>query len=194
MQYKKEDNSIKKEDNSIKIEITKKDYEDFYNKNLDGLKEKIIIQYKKSFYNLIEEKINSDTPDFDWLVSLYVEIKERLVYFLKKESNLRIEIEENLDVELFSQMLRNNAFDGKDLYQLINYTFEKFLQLGSPVRDPDVKKMREELFSLMGENATFGKIVSLYLKNAHICLETFYDDMGKAPEVLKKLFETVNNK
>jgi len=174
------------------IVVTKEDYEQFFKNNLDGLKKKIITEYKKSFYDLIEEKTCSDKPDFDWLIELYSEIREKLIYFLKKGSPLRIEIEESFDIELFSQMIKNNAFKANDLYNLINYTFEKFLQLGSPARDKEVKKMRDELFLLMKNNATFGNIVSNYLKYSHICLENFYEDMGKAPDVFKKLFNEVN--
>ena len=38
---------------------------------------------KKAFYDLIEEKTNQNPPDYDWLVRLYAEIKERLLYYLK---------------------------------------------------------------------------------------------------------------
>lgn len=190
MQKEAENNN---NDNKYNIEVTKEDYEQFFKNNLDGLKNKIITQYKKSFYDLIEEKTCSDTPDYDWLVELYSEIREKLIYFLKKDSPLRKEIEESFDVELFSQMIKNNAFKANDLYNLINYTFEKFLQLGSPARDKNVKKMRDDLFSLMKDNATFGKIVSNYLKYTHMCLENFYEDMGKAPDILNSLLNKVKN-
>lgn len=190
MQKEAENNNNEKKFN---IEVTKEDYEQFFKNNLDGLKNKIITQYKKSFYDLIEEKTCSDTPDYDWLVELYSEIREKLIYFLKKDSPLRKEIEESFDVELFSQMIKNNAFKANDLYNLINYTFEKFLQLGSPARDKNVKKMRDDLFSLMKDNATFGKIVSNYLKYTHMCLENFYEDMGKAPDILNSLLNKVKN-
>lgn len=190
MQKEAENNYNK---NKFNIEVTKEDYEQFFKNNLDGLKNKIITQYKKSFYDLIEEKTCSDTPDYDWLVELYSEIREKLIYFLKKDSPLRKEIEESFDVELFSQMIKNNAFKANDLFNLINYTFEKFLQLGSPARDKNVKKMRDDLFSLMKDNATFGKIVSNYLKYTHMCLENFYEDMGKAPDILNSLLNKVKN-
>jgi len=190
MQKEAENNN---NENKFNIEVTKEDYEQFFKNNLDGLKNKIITQYKKSFYDLIEEKTCSNTPDYDWLVELYSEIREKLIYFLKKDSPLRKEIEESFDVELFSQMIKNNAFKANDLYNLINYTFEKFLQLGSPARDKNVKKMRDDLFSLMKDNATFGKIVSNYLKYTHMCLENFYEDMGKAPDILNSLLNKVKN-
>ena len=53
--------------------------------------------------------------------------------------------------------------------------------------------MRDDLFSLMKDNATFGKIVSNYLKYTHMCLENFYEDMGKAPDILNSLLNKVKN-
>ena len=53
MQKEAENNN---NNNNYNIEVTNEDYEQFFKNNLDGLKNKIIKQYKKSFYDLIEEK------------------------------------------------------------------------------------------------------------------------------------------
>ena len=79
MQKEAENNN---NNNNYNIEVTNEDYEQFFKNNLDGLKNKIIKQYKKSFYDLIEEKTCSDTPDYDWLVELYSEIREKIIYYL----------------------------------------------------------------------------------------------------------------
>lgn len=144
----------------------------------EKIHKQIMDNYKKAFFDLLKEKVSSNPPDYDWIVNLYREIKHKLTFFLKKGSPYRISIEEGLDVELFDQMLRNDAFKGIEFYNLVNFIFEKCLELGSPGRDSDVKEKREEIFTLMKNNGTFGDLVPLLIKNANICIDWIHDDLG----------------
>ena len=42
-------------------------------------------------------------------------------------------------------MMRNNAFNGTDLFNLISYVFDKIKQLGSPARDENTDKKSKYL-------------------------------------------------
>ena len=44
-------------------------------------------QMKNAFFDLIDENVNSDKPDYDWITNLYEELLNRLSLFLKKDSN-----------------------------------------------------------------------------------------------------------
>lgn len=157
-------------------------------KNIENLNKKIELQMKKAFYNLIIEKTSSTNPDFDWLVSLYTEIKQGLIKILKKNSTLYKEIDENLDVELFSQMIKNNAFSGKDMIGLVNYTYEKLLQLGSPARDKVYNNRKNEIIEYsMKADASFGGIVGLYLKNTHMSIDELHEDIANIKSNLEKI-------
>ena len=159
--------------------------------NIKKLNNKIEIQMKKAFYNLLIEKTSSENPDFDWLVKLYSEIRDGLTKILKQGSYLRNEIEESLDVELFNQMIRNHAFKGEDMIKLINYTFEKLLQLGSAARDNKIKERRDEILDVIyKDRGTFGEIVGIYLKNAHLSLEELHFDLAN----LKKTISNIGKK
>ncbi len=133
--------------------------------------------YQKAFFDLLQQKVEQDPPDYNWISKLYLEIRIKLTKLLKPTSTLRIEIEESMDPVIFNQMMRNNAFNGTDLFNLISYTFDKIKQLGSPERDQftDLKKI--EIFDLMKNNGTFAQIVPLFIKNANICVDFIYEDM-----------------
>ena len=64
------------------------------NNNHKKIAEQIEKNMKQAFYDLIDQNTNSENPDFDWIVNLYVEIKEKLMHYLKKEN-------ENLESRLF---------------------------------------------------------------------------------------------
>lgn len=144
---------------------------------MENLKRDIESQLRKAYFDLIEERVNSTPPDYDWLVKLYSEIVKKITVFLKINSPIRVKIEDNMDVELFSQMIKNNAFNSTDMIQLVKYTFDTLMLLGSPGRDNDIIEMKTNILDLIKKpDSTFGEVVSLYLKNAHIGIDNYHRD------------------
>ena len=145
-------------------------------KNFNKINNQIKSNFHKAFYDLLEMKVKSDPPDYEWITRLFEEIKDRIIFFLKKDSPFRKDIEERLDVELFDQMIRNNAFNGTDFYNLIMYVFDLCLKLGSPARDNDTEMKKNEILELMQNGGTFATVVPLFIKNANYCLDNIYKD------------------
>ena len=145
---------------------------------MERINKQINDTYRKAFFDLLEQKVREEPPDYDWITRLYAELKERLTSLLKPESALRKEMEELFDVELFDQMIRNKAFDGMDMYKLVTYSFTKCRQLGSPGRDAETTaKEQEVLAHMQSEGAIFATIVPLFLKNINESVDMIYEDM-----------------
>jgi hypothetical protein len=155
-------------------------------KKIDRLNKQIEETYKKAFFDLLEQKTKAEPPDYIWIEKLYEELRNKLTVILKKGSALRVEIEESMDPQIFSQMIRNKAFNGNDLYNLVNYVFEKCKQLGSPGRDKDVDEKFNELIEMMKNNAVFAEIVPVFIKNANDCIDWIYKDMGDFSKKISK--------
>jgi hypothetical protein len=129
---------------------------------------------KKAFYDLIEENTNSTTPDFEWVIRLYCEIKHNLLYYLKKDSNVYRTIDESFDVELFSQMIKADVFSPDSMYKLVENTFYWIQALGAPERDSEVLAAKQRVLV-----APLNKIIGIFLKEVHQCITTYDDDMRK---------------
>ena len=127
---------------------------------------------KKAFYDLIEEKTNQNPPDYDWLVRLYAEIKERLLYYLKKGSPTYKEIDESFDVALFEQMIKADVFSPESMVKLVQNTFYWIKKLGAPQRDAEADAAKERILQ-----APMDKIVVTFLKEVHICIDEYDKDM-----------------
>jgi len=155
-------------------------------KKIDRLNKQIEDTYKKAFFDLLEQKTKAEPPDYIWIEKLYEELRNKLTVILKKGSALRVEIEESMDPQIFSQMIRNKAFNGNDLYNLVNYVFEKCKQLGSPGRDKDVDEKFNELIEMMKNNAVFAEIVPVFIKNANDCIDWIYKDMSDFSKKISK--------
>ena len=154
---------------------------------LDSLNTQMNTQFKKAFFDLLEEKVRQEPPGYDWITRLYAEIRERLASLMRKDSVLRKEIEDSMDVELFKQMIENKAFGGVELYNLVSHVFELCKKLGSPARDNEVDKFKFQIIGLMKNNGTFAQIVPLFIKNANECIDNIYKDLRQVKENMEKL-------
>jgi len=152
-------------------------------KNIDKLNKQIEDNFKKAFFDLLKQKVAENPPDYDWITKLYTEIQVKLKKLLKPTNPLYKEIEEHMDIQLFDQMIRNNAFNGVDFYNLINYVFELIKKLGSPARDNLANSKKEEILNIMKNGGKFSDIVPIFIKNANECIDFIYTDIQK---LLKK--------
>lgn len=158
------------------------------------LREQIENTYREVWSTLLHDKVKENPPDFEWIVRLYKEIRYKLTYFLKQNSNMRNSIEEALDVELFDQMIRNGAFQGPEFYNLVNYIFDTTLKLGSPARDNDVKNLRNEILTALSNKATFAELVPLFFKNANTAIDWVHKDLFNIKGNLQKAVNEMNKK
>jgi len=153
---------------------------------LNKLNAQMNTQFKTAFFDLLEEKVRQEPPDYDWIARLYEEIRTRLASILKSGSVVRNEIEVSMDVKLFRQMIENKAFGGTELYNLINLVFEWCKKLGSPARDDEVDKMKFMVLGLIKSGGTFAQIVPMFIKNANECIDNIYKDLKVVKDNLKK--------
>ena len=136
------------------------------------IEKQISDNYKKAFYDLIDATVASKEPDYDWIVNLYNEIRYRLIRYMKKESDVYKQIDEEFDVKLFSQMIRNDVFDSTSMIKLINNTFKWVKKLQAPYRDEYTKIAEERVLK-----SSFDKIVSEFIKEVNTCIDFIDEDM-----------------
>jgi hypothetical protein len=127
--------------------------------------------YQKAFYDIIDETIASKNPDYEWIVSLYAEIKNRLIRYIKKESKTYNQIDEQFDVTIFRQMIENDVFNVDSLFKLINMTFYWIETLQSPARDQTTKEAKDMVL-----NASPEKMVSTFIKEVNGCIDLLDED------------------
>ena len=130
--------------------------------------------YHKAFYDLIEENINSEKPDLDWIVRLYGEIKERLSSYIKKNMKVKQQILDDFDIEFFKHLISNDVFDFESMIKLINTTFDWILKLQAPIHDTSTNEAKKLIL-----NSDPKKIVPIFIREVHICLDQIDNDLQK---------------
>ncbi|MBN3303676.1 T11L2 protein, partial [Amia calva] len=95
----------------------------------------------KVFWDRLEAELNEDPPEYKHAIKLLEEIKEILVSFLSPGANrLRTLICDVLDMDLIRQQADKDAMD---IHGLANYIINVMGKLCAPVRDEEVKKLKE---------------------------------------------------
>jgi len=138
---------------------------------MSEIEDQIREMYQKAFYDIIDETIASDNPNYEWIVDLYTEIKNRLTRYIKKDSKTYKLIDEQFDICLFKQMIENDVFDFNSLFKLINSTFYWIELLQAPVRDKSTKESKNRVL-----NASREKMVSTFIKEVNECIDLLDED------------------
>jgi len=170
-----------------KTSVAEDQSKEAFDKNVDRLTKQVKETYKRAFFDLLEQKVAADTPDYEWLTRLYGEIRTKLISLLREGSQLRNEIEESMDCDFFKQLISHDVFSPENFYALIRYVFEKCKQLGSPARDAETDAKLKEIVDFVDSgDATFATLVPLFIKNANECLDTIYEDVQAVSDKFKK--------
>lgn len=140
---------------------------------MNTIEDQIKNNMNQAFFDIIDENINSKTPDYEWITKLYQEIKFCLLSFLPNKKGLVYnQIDSEFDVDLFRQMIENDVFNHESMLKLINNTFSWILKLEAPSRDNDTIAAKKRVL-----NAEPKKIISTYLKEVHNCIEQIEQDI-----------------
>ena len=92
---------------------------------MDKLEKQIEEQFHKAFGDLLTNSLKKDKPDWNWLLRLFEELRNRLCSLTPRRIDLHREIHEAMDIELFDQMIKNNAFDAVSMWKLVTFVFER---------------------------------------------------------------------
>lgn len=142
--------------------------EDSINKISIQIKE----QMKKAFFDLIDENVNSEKPDYEWITNLYSELLNRLASFLKINSRNYKLLQDEFDVELFRQMITNDVFDQISMLKLVNNTYGWIQKLQAPARDSETDESKNRVLNSDPKN-----MISTFLKEIHVCIDNIEKDL-----------------
>lgn len=145
------------------------------------IQEQIKNNMRKAFFDIIDETVNSDKPDYDWIVKLYTELRDRLLAFLRKDGKIYKQLEESFDIPLFKQMIENDVFEMESMVKLVNNMFYWIVKLQAPVRDTETSEAKSRIFK-----SEPSKMISTFLKEVHICIDKMEDDMLEYQKSIKK--------
>nr|XP_056700798.1 T-complex protein 11 homolog [Euleptes europaea] len=97
----------------------------------------------KAFWDSLREELSKTPPDYSHAIKLIQEIKESLLsLILPRQTRLRNQIQDALDVELIKQEAEHGALD---IPALTTYILGIMAMLCAPIRDEEIQRLRSIL-------------------------------------------------
>uniref|UniRef100_H2ZSD1 T-complex 11 like 1 n=1 Tax=Latimeria chalumnae TaxID=7897 RepID=H2ZSD1_LATCH len=155
---------------------------------INSLEKRVRDIVHKAFWDCLEAQLNEDPPTYDHTIRLLGEIKETLLSFLLPgHTRLRNQINEVLDLELIKQEAENGALD---ISRLAEFIIGMMGTLCAPVRDEEIKKLRDirEFFPLL--RAIFSVLDLMKMDMANFALSSIRPHlMQQSVEYERKKFQ-----
>jgi 4-hydroxy-3-methylbut-2-enyl diphosphate reductase IspH len=154
---------------------------------LRKVKEQLKTQFNKAFVDLMESNLKSDKPDWEWISRLYKEIRDKICNLTPNRKDRIKEIHEKMDVDIFYQMVSNNAFNGRSLSALVEYVFKHIRELEAPAKNVVTDEKLENLKKVLThKDTTLGSFIPLFIVTANEKLDDIYNDKEIFMKILKE--------
>ena len=153
----------------------------------EHLEKQVADQFHRAFNDLLIESLSGDKPDLDWLTRLHRELRDRICFLTPKRKDIHAELYENLDSELFGQMIKNEAYSPEDMWKLVSYVFSLLKEREAPARNKSTDKLIESLYvAFSKEGATIATFVPIFLTSAHQKIDEIEKDKEEFLKQFKK--------
>ena len=151
---------------------------------MERLQKQIRTNYLKAFDAIVQQSLLDN--EFDYIVRLYDELRQRIACQIPRRTDLHQEIAEHMDVVIFRQLLEHDHFKGDDLHRLISYVFGWFEKLQAPARDATTAAAKARVLGTLDGSHTFGQIVVAFLRSSHTILDEIEADKAAFHAEIKK--------
>ncbi|CAK6972930.1 T-complex protein 11-like protein 1 [Scomber scombrus] len=154
----------------------------------------------RAFWDSLREQLNSDPPNYDHAVILLQEVKTMLQsLLLPGHVRLRSQLDEVLDMDLIQQEVDHGALD---LHRLAGYVISTMASLCAPVRDPEVRALRDlrapvellrEIFRVLGLMKTDMVNFTIQSLRPHLLQQAAQYERAKFQQILDKQPASLDN-
>ena len=132
------------------------------------MEQQIKEQFEKAFFDLLDQ---DGSNSLEHLRTLLTEITETLCSFVPNRTDIHKEIHENIDVDLIKNMIENNAFDDKNLYNLAVYIISLIKRFQPAVMDEDVNEWEQGMLQQFTEKFEYSDFLVTFFRSVFNMLE-----------------------
>tara|TARA_B110000091_G_scaffold7119_2_gene6930 strand:+ start:15088 stop:15630 length:543 start_codon:yes stop_codon:yes gene_type:complete len=140
-------------------------------KQIAAINEQIKTQMHYAYNDIVRESL--DNCDYEFIGTLYAEIRDRLCTFVTKNGITYNKLHEDFDVEFLKELMKNKQLTVDHLHGVVHMTFHWIKKMQAPFRDRESEAAEQRV--LNGIDAE--DIVPSYLNEAHECLDKIEKDI-----------------
>ncbi|KAL5982942.1 hypothetical protein ACLOJK_017022 [Asimina triloba] len=121
------------------------------NEDQFGIKAKIKETMEKAFWDGIAKSMKEDDPDYGQVVLLVKEVRDELHEMAPQ--NWKQEIDEIIDIDILSQVLKSGIVDMGYLGRILEFSLSTLRKLSAPVKEEEMKKIHNDFLNKLAEMA-----------------------------------------
>ena len=161
--------------------------------SLETIKNQVKETYEKAFWDNLRHDIENKT--YSSFISILGEIKERIANLTPNRADIHKLLDEYIDIELLSQMLKHNVADDTYFFKLSHYIIERLKELEAPVDNESTKKWQNEIDEIFKKKIIFIDYFPNFFKKVFIKLEKIENETKefKKTEIYQELVKQKEN-
>jgi hypothetical protein len=147
---------------------------------------KIQDTFKKAFWDQLREQLKETPPNYTGTLDLLKEIRDLLIGLTPNRLDIQEKVRNELDIDLYSQMVNNNAFELNDLENVVMYLVEKINNYQSHDMDRDWLKWKLEVKKELTQIKNQELNLDIFLPNF---FEKYFSSLELIRQKIKELME-----
>ncbi len=140
-------------------------------KQIDAINAQFKTQMHFAYNDIVRESL--DNCDYEFIGTLYAEIRDRLCTFVNKNGITYNKLHEDFDVAFLKELMKNKQLSIGHLHGMTHMTFDWLAKMQAPFRDTETEAAKQRV--LNGIDAE--DIVPTYLNEVHQCLDNIQHDI-----------------
>jgi hypothetical protein len=148
----------------------------------------------QAFWDTLSSDLSENPPKYKHVIVLLNEIKIMLKQLVPNRKDIHKDIDEYIDVNFIEQMIVNDAFDYKELENLIRYVVAVIQKLQCPAEDKDTNEFLEKIVNMCREKKSWKDIIPYFLKTSYTKIEKIQDGVNDFKIKMKEINKKDNKK
>lgn len=136
---------------------------------------------QKAYWDIFTHDLEND--DYSRLYIILSEIRTRLKALTPTRTDIHLEIDETIDVDLYKQMITNGAFEPTDFMKLVDYLITKMKQYIAPIHDVEIDKWVLQLYETIGDK--YSKTLPSFFEKYYSYLEITEREINEFNKTMK---------
>jgi len=143
----------------------------------DQLQKQIEKTIKKSFWNLIKSDLKSEPQNFNHLIILIEEIRNKIKSFTPNRIDIKNELDEVLDDSFLNHLFIEKSLDPSHFLKLIMFLINKIKSYAAPYLDEEIYIWEEDVLEILHNEIIYADFIPYFFEKIYYFLEIIETDI-----------------
>ena len=134
------------------------------------IQQEVTQTYQKAYWDMIKEQL--ENQDYELLLKLLEEVRNKLVSYVPNRSDLRQQLEDRLDVQFLRQMINHQALEKEEIYCYLQYLTQQVRSMQAPADNAETDSWWGDMESkYQAEDFSYATFFPIFFQGVYQMLE-----------------------